>query len=133
MRDASPGEIIAVEEREILTPGRSRLENLPLDLLGLVVKHLPVSDLLGSLAVASKALRKAVRNGRASKGWNEFIRLYLKEPFEEGQVERAADRGNTALHFLAPGSKPRRKAPQSASKLPAATTSAPSPPRTGNL
>ena len=90
----SDGEIDAIEEREIPTPGRSRPELLPLDLLGIVAEHLPVPDLLGSLAVASQALREAVRRGRATRGWNTWIRKALKKVFELGMDKRCG------LNFL---------------------------------
>ena len=84
MKDASTREIEAIEDREIPTPARSKLELLPIDVFGIVAEHLPVPDLLGSLAVASQALREAVRRGRATRGWNTWIRKALKKVFELG-------------------------------------------------
>ena len=82
----SPKEIEAIEEREIPKgAGESRLESLSLDILGLVVQYVSAPNLLGSLAVASQALREAVRVGRSSRGWDAWIRRSLKMLYELGE------------------------------------------------
>ena len=75
--------------------GLSSLELLPMEVLGVVARHLPAPDLLGSFAVTSQALREATRRGRASHGWDALIRRSLKALYERGEAKVCG------LNFLA--------------------------------